>query len=221
MFPANGSVTRHSLPYTGSPRVEFPCCNGTTKCSDFPPLIRPRFGCPSLGRTSPCACVRSLRTRRRSGGLELWAWQPHARNYGKATTGPLRFLGNPGVHTPCSSTPAGPTRQDIRRSRRGPRIGNDEGSREFTVFRGSIARPLHSLSTLRPGDCSTRTQDSLPAAVRSTGRDWLPTGFQRKVSEVLLTSLPPFPSLPDAMPTNGPVNTLPFRWRGSVSYSPS
>ena len=96
---------------------------------------------------------------------------------------------------------SGPTRQDIRRSRRGPRIGNDEGSREFTVFRGSIARPLHSLSTLRPGDCSTRTQDSLPAAARSTGRDWLPAGFQRKVSELLLTSHPPFPSLPDAMPT--------------------
>ena len=134
-------------------------------------------------------------------GLELWVWQPHARNCGKATTGPLRFLGNPPVHMPCSSTPAGPTRQDIRRSRRDPRIGNDEGSREFTVFRGSIARPVHSLSTLRPGDCSTRTPDSLPAAVRSTGRDWLPAGFQRKVSELLLTSLPPFPSFPDAMPT--------------------
>src|SRR5215471_11785528 len=134
-------------------------------------------------------------------GLELWVWQPHARNCGKATTGPLRFLGNPPVHMPCSSTPAGPTRQDIRRSRRDPRIGNDEGSREFTVFRGSIARPVHSLSTLRPGDCSTRTPDSLLAAVRSTGRDWLPAGFQRKVSELLLTSLPPFPSFPDAMPT--------------------
>jgi len=59
MFPANGSVTRHSLPSTGFPRVEFPCFIGTTKCSDFPPLVRPRFGIPSLGRTSPCACVRS------------------------------------------------------------------------------------------------------------------------------------------------------------------
>ena len=53
------AVTRHSLSYTGFPRVEFPCCNGTTECSDVPPLIRPHFGVPSLGRTFPCACVRS------------------------------------------------------------------------------------------------------------------------------------------------------------------
>ena len=82
-----------------------------------------------------------------------------------------------------------------------PVLATTKAPREFRVFRGSIARPLHSLSTLRPGDCSVRTQDSLPAAVRSTGRDWLPAGFQRKVSELLLTSHPPFPSLPDAMPT--------------------
>jgi hypothetical protein len=43
------------------------------------------------------------------------------------------------------------------------------------------------------------TQDSLPAVGHFTGRDWLPAGFRRKVSELLLTSLPPFPSFPGAM----------------------
>ena len=59
MFPSNSSMTRHSLPSPGFPRFEFPCFVGTMECSDFPPLVRPRFGVPSLGRTSPCACVRS------------------------------------------------------------------------------------------------------------------------------------------------------------------
>ena len=185
--------------------VHPPCCPPTGRDSALPSLHRvPAGRVPLLQRyyevlRRPAADPAALRCSfawpylpvrlcslptdpTPARGLELWNWQPHARNCGKATTGPLRFLGNPPVHMPCSSTPAGPTRQDIRRSRRGPRIGNDEGSREFTVFRGSIARPLHSLSTLRPGDCSTRTQDSLPAAVRSTGRDWLPAGFQRKVA---------------------------------------
>jgi hypothetical protein len=68
-----------------------------------------------------------------------------------------------------------------------------------TIFRGSIARLRHSLSTLRRTGYPAATQDSLPAAGRSTGRDWLPAGFQRKVSELLPTSLPPFSSFPGAM----------------------
>jgi len=102
-------MTWHPLPSTGFPRFEFPCFVGTTECSDVPPLIRPHFGVPSLGRTFPCACFRSPRARRQPGGLELWVWQPHANICEEATTGPLRFLGNPPVHMPCSSTPAGPT----------------------------------------------------------------------------------------------------------------
>jgi hypothetical protein len=52
-------MTWHSLSSPGFPRFEFPCFNGNTECSDVPPLIRPRFGFPSFGRTFPCACVRS------------------------------------------------------------------------------------------------------------------------------------------------------------------
>ncbi len=52
------------------------------------------------------------------------------------------------------------------------------------IFRGSITRPGHWLSTLRSLGCPRTTQDSLPAAGRSTGRDWLPAGFQRQVSEL-------------------------------------
>src|SRR5208337_851579 len=57
-------------------------------------------------------------------------------------------------------------------------------------FRGSITRPWHSLSTLRPVHCCTRTQDSLPAVGHSTGRAWLPAGFRRKVSSCFLHLFP-------------------------------
>jgi hypothetical protein len=58
-LPSNSSMTRDSLPSPGFPRFEFPCFVGTTECSDVPPLVRPRFGVPWLGRTFPRACVRS------------------------------------------------------------------------------------------------------------------------------------------------------------------
>ena len=59
-------------------------------------------------------------------------------------------------------------------------------------FRGSITRPVHSLSTLRRMDHSTTTQDSLPAVASFTGQDAssckVPTkGFSNP-------SHPPFPS---------------------------
>ena len=65
------------------------------------------------------------------------------------TLGSLRFLENPRVLMPCSWTPAGPTCQAITARRRGPRCKDDKGSHEHVIFRGSIAGPRHSLSTLR------------------------------------------------------------------------
>src|SRR5260370_7734632 len=50
---------------------------------------------------------------------------------------------------PCSWTRAGPTCQAMTARRRGPRSTDDKGSHEALFFRGSIAEPRHSLSTLR------------------------------------------------------------------------
>jgi hypothetical protein len=65
------------------------------------------------------------------------------------TTGPRRFLRDPMVHAPCSTTSVGPPCQAIaalrccRRTVRRQRLPHSE------QFRGSITRPIHSLSTLR------------------------------------------------------------------------
>ena len=82
------------------------------------------------------------------------------------TSGSLRFLGNPGGHCPCSSTPAGSGRLS------GPRVScltrpppvSTTKAPSGLYFRGSITRPLTSLSTLRRMGRPTTTQDSLLAA---------------------------------------------------------
>ena len=155
-------MTRHPLPFRGSPRVEFPACSGTMGCSD---LLRPsrRTRLPSPDATMRCVCrfapVGPERRPRARGSCS----GPHCRTWSHGDDpGSPRFLKNPCVPTPCSSTPAGPTRQALRRRQRGPRYVHDEGSHDILFFRGSIARPWHSLSTLRPVPCGTRRKTRFP-----------------------------------------------------------
>ena len=127
-FPANGSVARHSLPSTGSPRSECPGVSGTMKCSD---VLRPsrRASLPSLGATMRCvgrfAPIGPARTTVGRGFVirsplpDFFAWR---------RSGPPRFLENPGVLMPCSLTPAGPNAPGHTVRRHGPRSQNDEGS---------------------------------------------------------------------------------------------
>jgi hypothetical protein len=86
--------------------------------------------------TTPCACLRaSDQVRRRLGAGELWVWHFPREPVDKEmeTAGRPKFLGNPDVLMPCSLTPAGPTRQAIQRSRRGPRSHHDEGSHDSVI----------------------------------------------------------------------------------------
>ncbi len=107
MFPSNGSMTWHLLPSPGSERIPFPCFTGTMRCSDFlPPL--PPHSVAFARRYHVVHLVASLR----------------------CTAGRPRFLRNPCVSMPCSPTPAGPTRQALRRSRLGPRYVHNEGSHD-------------------------------------------------------------------------------------------
>ena len=104
-------------------------------------------------------------------------------------------MGNPHVRSSCSSTPVeSPAPGHLRCGDAAP---IDSQSKGFHVeqFRGSIARPSHSLSTLRTADYSNGTQDSLPAAGQLYRTGIAPEGFLRKVSEIRHFFLPPFPRL--------------------------
>jgi hypothetical protein len=130
-----------------------------------------------------------------------WSWSPGTSRRGCAekTTGPPRFLGNPDVNVPCSPTPAGSRAPgQLRRRDAAFRPVNNVGSRGLYSSRGSMARPVHWLSTLRSAGRPGTTQDSLPAAGQALpGGGRYPAGSQRKVSA--LQSLPPLPSFPGAL----------------------
>src|SRR5208282_6238897 len=163
MFPSNGVMTWCPLLSTGS-LGWFPHFNDTMGRSDSPPSVstrsilhepipscRPWFA--PLGRGRPTGGQGVVDSGLPSG-LTM------------ETSGSLRFLGNPGGHCPCSSTPAGSGRLS------GPRVScltrpppvSTTKAPSVLYFRGSITRPLTSLSTLRRMGRPTTTQDLLLAA---------------------------------------------------------
>ena len=93
---------------------------------------------------------------------------------------------------PCSPTPVGPTCQAIRHRRRGPRYVHDEGSRDKPYLEaqshGFSTRCLRFVVWVSPALHARLASRCGPHA---TGRDWLPAGFLRKVSD---QCHPPFPS---------------------------
>jgi hypothetical protein len=180
-------VTRHRPSLPGVPRDRFPRFVGTMGCSDFLPPVAPHFGRPSSGATIGAALVRS----HAHGPQRAWAWRRSRRPPAPVSveaTGSPRFLGSP-----CSravpSDPAGPTcpRSDpVLRSRQvsaafryantvGPRTGH---------FRGSITRPIRSLSTLRgpgrPGSFHARLATGLLTLLDRAGLS--PAGLLPRLS---------------------------------------
>jgi hypothetical protein len=106
-----------------------------------------------------------------------------------------RFLENPGVRSPGSSTPAGPNppRPD----------GGFDAAPAIQTARAPTIRPISGLNRPAFALAVYASQDGSPhhharlasgCRLGSTGWDWLPTGFQRKVSDLSPTPPPPFPS---------------------------
>ena len=90
--------------------------------------------------------------------------------------------------------------QALTVQRHGPRNGNSEGSHD-SAFSGLHSTAWALTVYASPGKSPCRDARLVfGCGPGSPGRDWLPAGFRRKVSELLLTSLSPFPSFPDAMP---------------------
>ena len=137
------------------------------QCSDFPTPVPPHF-VAFAWRYHPSRLSSFLLADptpvRRPGGFG-WA-PPKASCLEMETTGSPTFLGNPGVHMPCSKTPVGSSTPD-RLRRLDTAFRTECGRRrlpQIALFRGSITRPMHSLSTLRSAGRPNTTQDSLPAA---------------------------------------------------------
>ena len=108
-------------------------------------------------------------------------------------TGSPRFLANP-CGMPRSQSPASPSSQAITGF--GFRLPLQVGRRRsHCVFRSSLARPTHSLSTLRSQGCPWSTQDSLPVGGHPYRTGLPPAGSVKEVSESPSTSGHLFPLL--------------------------
>jgi hypothetical protein len=155
-----------------------------------------RTSLPSFGGTS--ACTRSVRSPADECAAGAWSWSPGSsgRDYRRGDGRISQVPGEPRLPV-CrvQSTLAGLRAPDRYSAAAWPLVCEQQRlPRE--VFRRSIARRSGSLSTLRRADYPAPTQDSLPA-VGQTLLDGLLTrraptkGFRG----VVVTSLPPFPSL--------------------------
>ena len=122
-----------------------------------------RTSFPSLGDTTVALVFRSQAAE---CAAEAWSWSPgiSGREFAVETTGSPTFLGNPDCALALLSDPGRTAHQAIDECiGAAPASSTSEGSRD-TVFRGSITRLRHWLSTLRRPGYPDTTQDSLPAA---------------------------------------------------------
>jgi hypothetical protein len=163
MCPSNGSVSRPSLHRVRS--GAFPCFIGTTENSDSRyPFRQAPFSSPD--RTTPVP-VASLPSPAGTPARSLGGCCPVPPLTGSLFQvegiGPPRFLGNPKVCMPCSSTPARWAMPGLYGMSMQPSAVLNASAPAMRPFRGSITRPTHTLSTLRSVGCPHTTQDSLPA----------------------------------------------------------
>ncbi len=187
-------MTWRSLPSPGSAGLRSP---GSAVLWSAPIPCRPsrHTSFPSRDGYHPSRLSSvSGQVRRRLGGREafLYGPSPAASSSEMETTGRPKFLGNPDVPTPCSQTPA------TRPGHTAGRHGSTRIVRRELSTRGNFGAQSHGIGTscLRFAVRLTPPHARLASGCRpsSTRRDWLPVGFLRKVSVMLLTSLSPFPS---------------------------
>ena len=149
------------------------------------PTARPaRLRYPSTNGYLPCACVRSTRpdAGHAAGGFAVWQL-PHATVF---PTGDGRVSQVPGEPSCAYALLFDPGRTDapgLKVRQRGPRSMKDEGSRDYWLSR--LNHTALALAVYASSDGSLHQDARLASRCwpDSTGRDWLPAGFRRKVSE--------------------------------------
>src|SRR6185312_5254773 len=158
--------------------------------SDSRPPVSPPF--VAFGwRYHPCASFAPS-GRARGRGLRGVGVPVPEPEMSVETDGAPKFLGTPRVPWPCSSTPAGSVAPGhCGAPTRSPRL--TRARTLAMIFRGSIARPGHSLSTLRSGNClpPRKTRFRLLAKLCRVGFAH-PQGSDERFQS--FESRPPFPS---------------------------
>jgi len=156
-FRVPASPSLHGVPWIGSPASQV-----LRECSDARPSLAPRF--VSFARryhrapasfSSPAGVGRHARGAGVCHGVPL-------PDRSVEMAGPPRFLGDLRAHALLSDPDGTSTPSPFGVPLLPSAILEHVGSRN-SLFRGSITRPAHSLSTLRSQGLPWTTQDSLPA----------------------------------------------------------
>jgi len=157
------AVPCHGIPFPPrGPLDRFPRFAGTTGMLGRPAI--PRASLRFLRSALP-PCARFFLLSRRRGAPRCRAGVCHGVPLpGRSVemAGPPRFLGDLRAHALLSDPDGTDTPSRYGVSMLPSAILEHVGSRH-SLFRGSITRPAHSLSTLRSQGLPWTTQDSLPA----------------------------------------------------------
>jgi hypothetical protein len=144
----------------------------------------------------PCACFRlsSLPDAgRRPGAFGCGRTEPPFAEWRRWMS---QVPGEPSTLMPCSLTPAGPRHQANYNVSTRPLLFATARAPTTIAFRGSIAGPRRSLSTLRnlklPPDHARLASGRWPALPGGLGG---PQGSYERFPSCFLTSLPPLPSI--------------------------
>jgi len=197
MFPSSG----HDAAPPSLPRVQVepvPLLRRYYEVLRFPTARDAALRFLRATLTTPCACLRvSGQVRRRLGAGGFWVWHLPAQASISKTWRRQGVPSSWGILMclrPALRPRRDPHYQAIAVGRHGPTHNVPRG----LSTRGNFGAPSHGISTrcLRFAVRFTPPHARLASGCgpRSTRRDWIPAGFLRKVSEMLLTSLPPSPT---------------------------
>ena len=163
----------------------FPCFTGTMGCSESLPPFPPHFVafawryhvCDALFRVRPLAAPAAPRHTGGEPGVYCAGCPIPARNV--ETTGLPRFLGNPNVDMPCSSTPAGPAGPgQFSPADAAFRSRNGVGSRDGIILSGLIhtACPLavYASQPRSPSDHARLASGCWPLCRAGLDTRWVP-----------------------------------------------
>ncbi len=203
IFPPNVPVFRCSLPSTGSLGFWFPCFHGTIEHSDFlPPLPRCFVAFASRYRRAPWTSLPQLQDATATS-QGLFTGLPHTGSIG-GDDRTSQVPGEPHYERALLCDPGGTSARGHYCASMLPSAFLTASAPAIRVFRGSITRPTHSLSTLRRVGHPTTTQDSLPDGWPAFpgGTDY-PRGSNERFQVIPF----PFPRLSQALP-GAPENIL-------------
>ena len=218
IFPSSGSLTRHSLPSTGSAGACSPA-SPVPRSAPTPDRPSRRASFPSRNGTVRALDVRSW--GRRARHPRAWAVRPgaHPGSLARRRSGLPGSWGAPHVCMPRSSTPASSSRPASCGVSIRPSVFLTTSALAGIISRGSITRPAHSLCTLRSADHSATTQHSVPAGGQPLpGGAGSPLGPVERFPRSRLHLFPLSQALPGALGTTigGKVDVTPELGRRGV-----